>query len=130
MSNTSELLAILTEIESANYTAINNIHLLNDWIFKLTGWMAFSGQEMAKAKRDLNRAKVRAYDTYVFSRAASGLQISPMMAKDYAGSRCADEEFEYDVAERCNRSCVHAIDAVRTVISALKSEQQHLNFLT
>lgn len=120
----SELQAILTQIEATDYSQVNSITMLNEWIFKLSGWIAFSGQEMANAKKMLNKAKVKAYDSFVFSRAASGLQITPTLAKDYANSKCDEEQFKYDVAERCNRACVHASDAVRTVISALKTEQQ------
>ncbi|ASZ14533.1 hypothetical protein KTO58_01155 [Chitinophaga pendula] len=125
---TPQLSAILTEIESANYTEVQNIPLLNDWLFKLMGWNAFAGQQMATAKKLLNEAKVKAYDTYVFSRAASGLQISPSMAKDYAAARCSEQEYNYDLSERCSRSCVHAIDGVRTVISALKTELSTITY--
>jgi hypothetical protein len=125
---TAQLEGILTTIEGTKYEEMNNIPLLNDWIFTLTGWLAFSGQQLAYAKKNWNREKARAYETFVFSRAASGLQISPSLAKDYASTKCDTEEYEYDVAERCNRTIVHTLDAVRTVISALKEEMKTVNY--
>ncbi|ACU61318.1 hypothetical protein [Chitinophaga pinensis] len=125
---TAQLEGILTTIEGTKYENYNNIPVLNDYIFTLTGWLAFAGQQMAYAKKNLNKEKARAYETFVFSKAASGLKITPSLAKEYAAVKCEQEEYEYDLAERCTRTIVHTIDAVRTVISALKEEMRTVNF--
>lgn len=48
--------------------------------------------------------------------------LSPSILKQYIDSECVNEEAEYKLAERYNAGIVHMIDALRSILSYLKSE--------
>ncbi len=121
----SEIHAIQTELEQINekITSVQSISFMVDLAGQLAAWLAFSGEQMAIAKKKWRAAKVRAYDNYAFSKAASGLKITPSVATDYAQARSGDEESDYEHCERVNKAITHTLDVLRTCISALKAEQ-------
>lgn len=84
--------------------------------------MAFINGQMAEAKRILNLRKINAYETLVTSSVANEQYFAPSLAKDYIGAKLVDDQFNYDLCERCSRTIVHTIDALRTIISSLKEE--------
>jgi|APCry1669191515_1035360.scaffolds.fasta_scaffold113681_1 hypothetical protein len=84
--------------------------------------LPFVNSQMAVTKRLLNEAKVRAYNKLTMSSHAQQKYYAPSLAKDYVAAQCSDEQYAYDMCERCSRTIVHVIDAMRTAISALKTE--------
>lgn len=117
-----QLQAILDTIEGTSYDQVQSISLLMDWGFKLQSWMAFSGSQQAQAKRLLHDARRRAMVNLIASLQANGATLAPSLQKDYVNDLCATENYHYELAERCNRACVHGLDLVRTCISTLKIE--------
>lgn len=117
-----QIRAILDTIEGTDYAAVGSMELLKEYGFKLTGWNAFTGQQMAECKEAWLNARRKAMVNLVASLKANGAVLSPSLQKDYVNDLCAKEAALYELAERCNRACVHSIDLVRTVLSQMKEE--------
>lgn len=117
-------------LESAadGYTASQSISWLIDQMGMLCKSLAFVNNQMAVAKKILNKAKVRAYNTLVGSSDANREYFSPMLAKDYISAKIEQQQYDYDMCERCSRTLLHTIEALRTCISALKVENQTSNY--
>jgi hypothetical protein len=58
----------------------------------------------------------------VTSSIANETYFAPSLAKDYISAKCEQEQYDYDLCERCSRTIVHTIEAIRSVLSALKEE--------
>jgi hypothetical protein len=84
--------------------------------------------QMAVAKRALNKKKVEVYNNLVASNVANAEFYSPSLAKDYINAKLDQEQYEYDLCERCSRTVLHTIEALRTCISALKEEAKVTNY--
>lgn len=112
------------ETSADDYTASQSINWLIDQMGMLCKSLAFAGNQMAVAKKELNKAKSKAYETLVASSVANEQYFAPSLAKDYIGAKIEQEQYNYDVCERCSRVLVHTIEALRTCISALKEEQK------
>lgn len=108
--------------EGEAFTHSQSIPFLIDKLGELSVSLAFVNNQMAIAKRLLNVKKVGAYHSLIASETASETYFAPSLAKDYIAAKCSDEQYNYDLCERCSRSLVHTIDAIRTAISALKEE--------
>lgn len=116
------------EAAAEGYTATQSISWLIDQLGILCQSLAFINNQMAVAKKILNKAKVKAYNTLVTSSEANKIYFSPMLAKDYIGAKIEQEQYDYDVCERCSRTLLHTIEALRTCISALKEESKMMNY--
>lgn len=116
------------ESTAEDYTATQSIGWLIDQMGMLCKSLAFTSNQMAVAKKELNKKKVDAYHTLISSSIANETFFAPSLAKDYISAKTEEEQYNYDVCERCTRVLVHTIDAVRTCISALKMEQQTTNY--
>jgi hypothetical protein len=117
-------------LESAadGYTAAQSISWLIDQVGMLCKSLAFVNNQMAVAKKILNKAKVRAYNTLVTSSEANREYYSASLAKDYISAKIEQEQYDYDICERCSRTLLHTIEALRTCISALKEEVKTTNY--
>ncbi|MCW3466529.1 hypothetical protein [Chitinophaga nivalis] len=126
----TEVEAIYSELTAINLQITSNqsVHSLIDLSGQLAAWLAFTGEQMAICKKIWRAATAKAYDSYVFSKLAHDISISPSMANKYAGAKSGDEEAQYEFCERVNRAIVHTIDLLRTCISALKAEQQAYSY--
>lgn len=124
IENTMEWLEMVAE----SYTSKQSIDYLIDTMGELCRYLAFTGNQMAVAKKLLNKKKVNAYNTLILSSEANKTYLTPMLAKDYIGAKVEQEQYEYDVCERANRTILHTIEALRTAISALKTEAQVSNY--
>lgn len=116
------------EKSADDYTSSQSIAWLIDQMGALCKSLAFAGNQMAVAKRELNKAKSKAYETLVASSVANEVYFSPLLAKDYIAAKCEKQQYDFDVCERCSRILVHTIEGLRTCISALKVEQQTSNY--
>lgn len=120
-----QIQAILDTIEGTNFDSVQSLNLLMDWGFKLQQWMAFSGSQMAECKKELHAARRKAMLNLIASLEANRASMAPSLQKDYVNDLCENENYNYALAERCNRACVHSMDLVRTCISTLKTEMQN-----
>ncbi|CAB4126228.1 hypothetical protein UFOVP153_20 [uncultured Caudovirales phage] len=111
------------ENEFSHSGEIQSVDLLINKLDMLCNALPFVNSQMALTKRLLNEAKVKAYHRLQTSSAAQQKYYAPSLAKDYINSQCSEEQYNYDMCERCSRTIVHIIDAMRTAISALKQEQ-------
>jgi hypothetical protein len=112
-------------INGEAFTHSQSVSFLIDKLGELSVSLAFVNQQMAVAKKLLNQKKVAAYNSLVGSSVANEMYFAPSLARDYISGKVANEQYDYDICERCSRTIVHTIDAVRTAISALKMEQQY-----
>lgn len=117
-----ELQSILDTIEGTRYDDVQSVNLLMDWGFKLQQWMAFSGSQKAIATRLLHEARRKAMVNLVASLKANNAEMAISLQKSYVDDLCAEENYNLDLADRCNRSCVHSLDFVRSCLSTLKTE--------
>lgn len=116
------------EAQADSYTASQSISWLIDQVGMLCKSLAFVNNQMAVAKKILNKKKVAAYNNLLGSTLANGELISPMLAKDYISAKIEKEQYDYDICERCSRTLLHTIEALRTCISALKEESKIANY--
>lgn len=125
-----EIQAIQSELESIDkdISGLQSIIYLIDLGGKLSSWIAFTGEQMSIAKKIWRNETGKAYDNYVFSKAAHGIPITPTMANKYAEAKAGEWEGDYQFVERVNRSATHILDFLRTAISALKAEQAAANY--
>ena len=114
----------LEYLESAadGYTASQSIAWLIDQVGILCKSLAFVNNQMAVAKKLLNKKKVQVYNNLLCSSMANNEFFSPSVIKDYVSARIEQEQYDYDVTERCSRTLLHTIEALRTCVSALKEE--------
>lgn len=122
MNKQPEILAILSVIESTSFNDVSNPTALLEHGFKLTGWIAFSGEAVAEAKELLHNARKQAYINLVASLGAHEKKIGAMIMKDYCNDCCAKENAYLSLCERCNAACTHAADLCRSALSYLKTE--------
>lgn len=130
MNKHSEILGILTILQTTSYSDVQSINQLLEYGFQLQQHIAFSGEAMAEAKELLHTARKAAYLKVDASMNAQGKKWTPMLVKDYVNDCCSKENAYYELCERCNRSATHSLDFVRTAISALKAEMQSIQFQT
>ena len=122
------LMWLQAEFDSTEEFKVQNTQDLINRLNLLCNALPFVNSQMALAKKKLNEAKVKAYHNLITSSKATEQYFAPSLAKDYVNALCSEEQYVYDNAERCSRSIVHLIDALRTCISALKTELQVMNY--
>lgn len=86
---------------------------------------AFTGEQMAVAKKEWQDAKKKAYETFIISNEASAAKVDRfgvMVVKDYISAKCGDFEARYEYIERTNNALGSMEDVLRSVISAIKQE--------
>lgn len=127
MIQETQLRAILDTIEGTSFNSVDSATLLMEWGFKLQQWMAFSGQQVAECKEDLHTSRKKAMINMIATLAANGAEMAVSLQKVYVDDLCAKENMLYELAGRCNSSCIHALDFVRSCLSTLKTEMQLAN---
>lgn len=80
--------------------------------------------QYAFTKKVLNEKKVAAYHRLKTSSEANQKYYAVTLAKEYVNALCSEEQYAYDLTERCSRTIVHLLEALRTCISALKEERK------
>lgn len=112
------------ELNADTYDGQASITWYIDQLGVLCKSMAFVNGQMAEAKRILNQRKITAYETLAASSVANEQYFAPSLAKDYIGAKLVNDQYHYDLCERCSRTIVHTIEALRTIISSLKEEMK------
>jgi len=120
-----ELLAILNTIEGMDAKVTPSITQLIEYGFKLSQWIARSGQLQAEAKILLHSNRRQAMVNLVATLSANGAAMPVSLQKDYVNDLCGIQNGDYELACRTNSACIHALDFVRSCISALKFELQN-----
>lgn len=110
------------EKSADGYSATQSIGWLIDQLGELCKAMPFINNQMAIAKYILNTKKHKAYETLAASSVANEKYYAPSLAKDYIATKVNVDQYNYDICERCSRTIVHTVEAIRTAISALKEE--------
>jgi hypothetical protein len=128
MSVTDELQAIMNGIQGVTPNDLQTIDQCAEYATKLSGWLAYANEQMAHAARALNIAKRDAYARLQQDFNEKGITLSPSLAKDYIKSMCSQQGFVFDMAERCSRTVVHTLDALRSILSAKKEEMQMMRY--
>lgn len=123
-----ELTDNLKIIETFDKDSAQDGQALHEYLIHLSNIQARANFLMAEYKRKVRQAKKQAYADLVKSYHTKNEYYAPSLAKDYVDACTSDVAFIYDLAERLSRSCTHTQDAVRTIVSSLKSERQFANY--
>jgi len=118
----------MNEINSFSKDMGQDAQSLHEYIIRLTNIMARANELMADWKRNNREETASAYQNLQASMKAQNTHFSPTMAKHYVDAKCKETAYVYDLAERTSRLCTHTIDAIRTVVSSLKSEREFSNY--
>lgn len=126
----NELTEYLKTIEVFDKDAGQDAEQLHAYLIQLTNYMARANFLMAEYGRKFRQDKKQAYIELVKQAHDKQQYFAPSLAKDYIDALCHENGFIYDLAERLSRLCSHTIDAIRTVVSSLKSERQFSGYGT
>lgn len=123
-----ELIQYLEKIQQFDKDSAQDGEILHAYLIELTNIMARANFLMAEYQRKFRQEKKTAYLKLTASSHSQQQYWAPSLAKDYVDSQCDETGYMFDLAERLSRLCTHVIDAIRTIISSLKSERQFANY--
>ena len=125
---TNELEGYMFTIQTFDKDMAQDGDALHAYLVELTNIMARANMLMAQYKKEFRVVKTKEYQNLAASQAATQKYFAVSLAKDYVDSKCSDVGYVYDLAERLSRTAVHAIDAIRAIISSLKAEKQFAQY--
>jgi len=125
-----ELISYMKVIEDFSQDMAQDASALHEYLIQLTNFMARANFCMAEYGKKFRDEKKAAYLNLMASTHATQKYFAPSLAKDYVDANCSDAGYIFDLAERLSRLCTHTIDAIRTVLSSLKSERAFANYGT
>jgi hypothetical protein len=128
MNDKQELIQYLEKIQTFDKDSAQDGEVLHAYLVELTNIMARANYLMAEYQRKFREEKKAAYLKLTASSHAQNQYFAPSLAKDYIDSCCSETGYMYDLSERLSRLCTHVIDAIRTIISSLKSERQFASY--
>ena len=128
MDNKKELIEYIEKIQTFDKDSAQDATVLHAYLVELTNIMARSNLLMAEYKREFRKNKKDAYLKLTASSHSQQQYFAPTLAKDFIDAQCGEIGYMFDLAERCSRLCTHTIDAIRTIVSSLKSERQFANY--
>lgn len=128
MINLQQIANIEALIQGFTLEGVQSGDRLSEYGIELSAHFSWTGEQQSIAKKLWREAQRKAYETFVFSKMANGMEIKPLMAKDYVAARCAEEEANYERVERCNRSITHTLEFLRSVMATLREEQKAYNY--
>lgn len=105
-----------------SYTNMQSIAWYIDHIGILLKSFAFINTQVAVAYEVLQENKKSAYQEFMFSTKAAGLDYAPSLVKDYISSAISKDQYNFDVCDRCRSTLQLTIEALRSCLSALKQE--------
>lgn len=91
-------------------------------LLRLTNLIGSSAELKAKAKGELERARLIAYARY------KSEKLQPTMLQTVMNGEAADQIENLEYADRLNAGIVHACDSIRTIISLRKEEMKTSSF--
>lgn len=119
-----ELIGYLETIQQFDKDSAQDATALHAYLLDLTQFGARANYLKAELGRIFRQEKKQAYLNLAASQQATQKYYAPSLEKDYVDACCNESGYMYDLADRCAAQCVHTIDAIRTIISSLKSERQ------
>lgn len=125
MIQAAKLEEILKQIAETKATSVQSVDILIEVGFELAAWIAFSGQQKAEAKRDLHKKRHAAMISLAGSLKANAAALSATMQRDFINDVCYEENYALELADRCNSTCIHTLDFIRSCMSSLKAERQY-----
>ena len=123
-----ELTGYFLKVQEFDKDSAQDGQVLHAYLIELTNIMSRANFLMAEYQRKFREEKRAAYLKLTASSHAQQQYWAPSLAKDYVDSQCSESGYVFDLAERVSRLCSHVIDAVRTIISSLKSERAFANY--
>lgn len=87
------------------------------------------GRMLVDAKKELRLQKVSEIGTQIVEIAKTGF-LAASAQKALVDSICIEQQYLVDRIERLQSSCVHDIDASRSILSYVKEELKNLNYNT
>ena len=123
-----ELTGYLYTIETFDKDSAQDGSALHAYLIELTNKQARANFIMAEYKRKMRQEKAANYIALSKSYQSANKLFAPSLARDYIDAQSSDVSFVYDLAERLSRCITHTIDALRTIISSLKSERSFAQF--
>ena len=124
----TELKQYMETVQTFDQDAAQDGQALHAYLINLTQMMARANYLMAEYGRLFREQKKAAYLNLIASQAATQKFFAVSLAKDFVDSQCAETGYVYDLAERLSRLCSHTLDAVRSIVSSLKSERAFANY--
>lgn len=121
----NELKSYFELIQSFEKDTSEDVQACSAYLVELTTILARANYLMAEWNKRFREQKVEAYYKLRISSEAQQKYYAPSLAKDFIDSQCSEIGYVYDLAERLSRLCTHTLDAMRTVISALKLEREY-----
>ena len=122
--NQLSITEINTQLQAVTPQTLESIAACTEYGAKLAGWIAYTGLAKAQAKRDLLAKKGEAL-AEILNR---NDKLSPSVIKEWVAAKSKDEEYNFELADRTNAAATHQLDLIRSILSALKTEMQSINF--
>lgn len=126
MINDTELHAILGTIENLTLQSFPDPESLREMGFKIQGWMAYSAECMVEAKEALHYARKQAAINVFANLKDVAKRMPAMSIRDYISDSCGKQAALYELCERTNKTCTHALAFIVSNLSYLKVEMQTL----
>ncbi len=118
-----ELEGYIIKVQEFDKDAAQDASQLHSYLVELTQNMARANYLMAEYQRKFRQEKLVAYKKLTDTVIKDQKYFAPSLAKDYVDAQCNETGFVFDLAERVSRTCFHTLEAIRTIISSLKSER-------
>jgi len=119
----AELTHYMQIIQDFDKDSAQDATALHAYLIHLTQIMARANLLMADYGKKFREEKKEAYRQLTSSVIKEQKYYAPSLAKDYIDSQCSESGYVFDLAERTSRLSSHTMDAIRTIISSLKSER-------
>lgn len=119
-----EVIGYLKTIETFDRDSSQDGQALYYYLIDLTNIGARVNYLKVEYNRSWRKSKKDAYLRLTASTHSTQQYFAPSLAKDYVDACCSESAYMYEICDRCAAQVVHTIDAVRTIISSLKSERQ------
>lgn len=124
----TELKEYIEKVQDFDKDSAQDGQVLYSYLIELTQMMARANFLMAEYGKKFREQKLKAYRDLTATVIKEQKYYAPSLAKDFIDSQCHETGYVYDLAERLSRLCTHTIDAIRTIVSSLKSEREFANY--
>lgn len=123
--NVHEIEQELLNLETSRMQSISELMDLGK---KVASWMAYTGGEMARAKKAYLQSKKQAYKDALDKLRSEGKEVAPSLVKDYVGTLVSDQEEYYLLCDRINAACTHYLTHINVCLSCLKEELKAITY--
>lgn len=130
MKVVDELIGYMQIIYEFDKDSAQDATVLHAYLIHLTQIMARANLLMAEYNKKFREEKKEAYRQLTATVIKDQKYYAPSLAKDYIDSQCSESGYVFDLAERTSRLAVNTSDAIRTIISSLKSERVFAQYQT